>query len=240
MSLLAQRVRPGLFLVLLCLTYLVPVSSARSEERYYLLVFGSQSFPKIPRYTHTWATAVRATIDDQTRQVCRVEVFTISWYPATLRIRPWDLRPEPGVNLDLHDTIRLVLHHKEEVAMWGPYEIPQELFTRYVAQKLRLESGVMQYQTIDPIRLCSNVCDCIHAVADVDPISDWRRYPLGRGGEIASQQIVNELHCRGRVLNPGQNNDWLLAALGLNQYPLVRRQFVPGPLSAVIVRGRMP
>ena len=48
-------------------------------------------------------------------------------------------------------------------------------FARYVAQKLRLESGVVQYQTIAPIRLCSDVSECIHAVADVDPISDWRR-----------------------------------------------------------------
>jgi hypothetical protein len=235
-----RRARPALLLGLLCLTFLASASPARSEERYYLLVFGSQSCPKIPRFTHTWATAVRASIDDQSRQVCRVEAFTISWYPATLRIRPWVLRPEPGVNLELHDTIRLVLHHKEEVAVWGPYEISQELFARYVAQKAQLESGVMQYQTIDPIRLCSNVIDCIHAVSDVDPISDWRRYPLGRGGEIASQQIVNMIHCRGRVLNPGQNNDWLLAALGLNQYPLVPREFVPGPLRAIIVRGRIP
>src|SRR6478672_810508 len=32
-----------------------------SDESYYVLVFGSQTVPKVPRKTHTWATVVRVT-----------------------------------------------------------------------------------------------------------------------------------------------------------------------------------
>src|SRR5262249_21330459 len=36
-------------------------SAPPKEERYYLLLFTSQFAVKLPRYTHTWATVVRAT-----------------------------------------------------------------------------------------------------------------------------------------------------------------------------------
>ena len=34
--------------------------TARGGEFYYVMIFGSQSDPKLLRYTHTWATFVRA------------------------------------------------------------------------------------------------------------------------------------------------------------------------------------
>ena len=39
----------------------VPMGTARAGEVYYVMIFGSQSRPKQLRYTHTWATFVRAT-----------------------------------------------------------------------------------------------------------------------------------------------------------------------------------
>ena len=30
-------------------------------EHYYILVFGSQTTPRIPRYSHTWAAVVKTT-----------------------------------------------------------------------------------------------------------------------------------------------------------------------------------
>ena len=32
---------------------------APAGERYYLLVFGAQTTPMVPRFTHTWVTFVR-------------------------------------------------------------------------------------------------------------------------------------------------------------------------------------
>ena len=31
------------------------------DDRFFIIVFGSESFPKRPKYTHSWATVVRAT-----------------------------------------------------------------------------------------------------------------------------------------------------------------------------------
>jgi hypothetical protein len=39
-------------------------SSAQANEGYYVLIFGSQSHPKLLKYTHTWATFVRAVGDE--------------------------------------------------------------------------------------------------------------------------------------------------------------------------------
>jgi hypothetical protein len=183
---------------------------------------------------------LRVTIDDCTRQVVRVEPFTISWMPATLQLRPWRVCPEPGVNLDLHTTIQLMLQQREEVAVWGPYELPADSFARFIAQKARLESGAVQYKCIDPLDRHSNISDCIHAITDKDPTFSRWHYPVIRFGETASQYIVKQWHDCNRVINPGQNNDWLTGVLQLNRYPLVYREYVPGPLSVLRVHDRIP
>src|SRR5690349_116884 len=56
--------------------------------RYYLLIFGSQSMPKQPRYTHTWVTFVR--VGPGSSGTPDIEQHTISWMPATLQIRTWN------------------------------------------------------------------------------------------------------------------------------------------------------
>src|SRR5438270_13790364 len=81
-------------------------STARAGEVYYVMVFGSQSRPKQLRYTHTWATFIKATGEGDDPNAYDLEYNTISWLPATLEVkvlRPW---PEPGVNLDLYQTLR--------------------------------------------------------------------------------------------------------------------------------------
>src|SRR5947209_7255130 len=54
--------------------------AAPPNDRYYLLIFGSQSQPLRPKYTHSWATAVRVT-DQGPGQAPLVEASTISWMP---------------------------------------------------------------------------------------------------------------------------------------------------------------
>ena len=49
-------------------------------------MFGSQSTPKLPRYTHTWVTVVRVAVGPGGRP--EVEQHSISWMPATLDIDP--------------------------------------------------------------------------------------------------------------------------------------------------------
>jgi hypothetical protein len=228
----------AMFLCLLaaggCANFAVPPPTpARSEdfaglrepvpgERYYVIVFGSESTPRAPRYTHSWATFVRVTGCGRT-----VEARTISWMPATLDIHPWRFEIEPGVNLDLHTTLRYALDAGEHVARWGPYECRPELYYRAAAQKDFLEGGVMGYQCVDTVGEAGRTglgCDCIHAVTDMDPQYTRARYRLVRFGQAASRFIAYELGRRDMLIDPDRTHDWLNGRLGLDAYPIEQKR----------------
>jgi hypothetical protein len=69
---------------------------ARGEEHDFGLIFGSQSRPKLLRYTHTWATFVRAVGEGPDLSTYSLEPITISWLPQTLEVHVWQLWPETG------------------------------------------------------------------------------------------------------------------------------------------------
>jgi hypothetical protein len=201
---------------------------APPNERYYLLVFGSQSRPLRPKYTHSWVTAVRV-VDGGPNQPPLVEASTISWMPATLDIHPLRFRVEPGVDLDLCTTIREMRKNDERISLWGPYEIRRGLYRKLVMQKEFMDGGTVGYQCIDSVgearRGCG--CDCIHAVTDCDSQYDREEYPLSRFGERASENMVRQVMERGGVVNPCATHDWLLGPLGIADCPLVRRTYDP-------------
>src|SRR3954452_18576197 len=89
--------------------------AARGEDRYYAIIFGSQSSPKRLRYTHTWATFVRVVGEGDDPRGYQAYPHTISWLPATLDVRTWSPVPERGVNLDLYSTLDVVLKNGESV-----------------------------------------------------------------------------------------------------------------------------
>jgi len=200
---------------------------APPNERYYLLLFGSQSTPKLARYTHSWGTVVKATCTPgQTEQ--DLEVHTISWMPATLDIHPMQFHVEPGVNLMLDFTIPAMLANHERVCMWGPYEIWHGLYHRFVTQRSFLESGQIGYQCVDTVgeaARCGNGSDCIHAMTDIDPFFDRQEYPLSRFGESATRHVVRQIMTRPIVINPPCTHDWLIRRLGLDHYPIVPRTY---------------
>ncbi len=194
-------------------------------EHFYVIVFGAESTPKLPRFTHSWATFVHVT-EAGPGAPPAVEAHTISWMPATLEIRPWSFRVEPPVNLGLHETLRYVLDMGERVAAWGPYECRPELYYRAVVQKKFLESGRFGYQCVDTVGEAGwrgNGSDCIHAVTDMDPLYPRSRYRLIRYGMAASRFIAHELRRRDMLINPDQTHDWLNQRLGLDAYPIAHR-----------------
>ncbi len=194
-------------------------------ERYYALVFGSQSHPKVAKYTHTWATAVRV-LDQGPDKPPVIQPHTISWMPASLDVRICRFWIEPGVDLDLHTTMQLVLSQEQRVSVWGPYEIRPGIYRKFLMQKEFIDSGQVGYQAVDVIgeaALTGYGCDCIHAITDADAMFPRGYYPLRRFGDDASQFIVNQLLERGAVLDPGRTHDWLIPTLKLDQYPIHRR-----------------
>jgi hypothetical protein len=199
---------------------------APPNERYYLLVFGSQSQPLRPKYTHSWATFVRVT-DPGPRGTPAVEASTISWMPATLDIHPLRFKVEPGVDLDLCTSVREMLKNDERVSLWGPYEIRRGLYLKLLMQKDFMDGGCVGYQAIDTVgearRGCG--CDCIHAITDCDARFDRQEYPLSRFGERASEHMVRQIMERGAVIDPCTTHDWLLSPLGIADCPIVRRTY---------------
>jgi hypothetical protein len=113
-----RRIRP-VVIGLLGLASAISAGEARGEEFYDVMIFGSQSRPKLLQYTHTWATFIRAVGEGPDASNYALYQHTISWLPQSLDVRTWTILPEPGVNLDLYQTLNAVYHDREHVTMWG-------------------------------------------------------------------------------------------------------------------------
>ena len=223
-------------------------------ERYYLLVFSSQSVPKLAKYTHSWATVVRARHPDQGCQGGEspeiLAVDTISWMPADLTIEPREFEVEPGVNLSLDQSLQVAVDTDQRISLWGPYEVWHGLYHRFQVQKAFMESGRTGYQCIDSFGEArdGSGCDCIHAVTDMDPRYDRVRYPLAFYGDAASRHIVREIMHAPVIIKPRTTHDWLIPALGLDQWPvrrrvsftLIREDYEPGDAGLDDVRSIGP
>lgn len=207
-------------------------------ERYYLLLFGSQDALHRAKFSHTWATLVRATCTPGAAEPA-LEAHTISWLPATLDIHPFDRTVEPGVNLGLDDTITNSLATKQGIDVWGPYEVSYPFAVRFLTQKGFLDSGAIGYQCDDSIGEAARTgrgCDCIHAVSDLDPIYPRWRYPLVFYGPSATANILRRFMHSPVFIQPRTTHDWIIPRLGLTDYPLRRRAYL-GRADAYTGRG---
>ncbi len=193
--------------------------TARGDERYYGLIFGSQSSPKLLRYTHTWVTFVRVVGEGTDPNGYQVFQHTISWLPETLNVRTWNPIPERGVNLDLYRTLDVVYRNHESVTLWGPFVIEQPIYERSLRVLQILESGAVEYRAIDT-SMNLLVSDCIHAVAAVDPVFGRGHYPLIRVGKPASRYIARQVMTRSVFDQYLYDNSWLIHRLGLDCYPI--------------------
>ncbi len=199
---------------------LIPRAAAAGEV-YYVIVFGSQR-PLLfeANHTHSFAVFARGCVRPDGEVVLQ-ESFAISWMPQTLEVRVGKLLPEPGVNLDIHTTLKWALGDGQRVSRWGPFEISPELYGRAVEQRAHLESGAVRYKAVDTGFPTDRVSNCIHALTDLER-EGWRvRIGTATWGQSASYFITLSL---GRhLVNPLQTHEWLMGALGLLNYPIVAR-----------------
>jgi hypothetical protein len=216
-------------LVVAALAVVAPAREAGAGEYYFALVFGSQSHPKQLRYTHTWATFVRAVGEGPDLSTYALEVNNISWLPRTLNVKVWRPWPEPGVNLDLYTTLAVVARNGESVTMWGPFVTTREVYERSLQSVQLLNSGAVQYRAIDG-EADLEISDCIHAVTSVDPVFGRGHYPLIRIGKPASRFIARRVIRQSAYNQYLYNNSWLIPRLGLDRYPIevVAPQQIPG------------
>jgi hypothetical protein len=227
--------RSNRFLSVVCwvapLLLLPSAGPLQASEFYYMLVFGSQQIPPRARYSHTFATFVKATGEGPDVAGYRLESHTISWSPRTLDIRVCALQPECGQNLELHPTIGWVLSTGQRISLWGPYQIDRDLYDRAMQQIGLLQSGQVQYKAIDtgfPTDVASN---CIHAVSSVT--GGYRIRVISPSfGETASYYVTRRF-CPW-IIDCGRKHDWVSTRLGLDCYPLLRRE-LENPRSGLIL-----
>jgi hypothetical protein len=206
------------------LVILTSAGGAQAGEAYYLLMFGSQQIPTNPNYSHSWATFVRASWEGDAP--CPInptlEAHTISWLPASMVIRVWALCPECGANFELHATMNHALDNGERISMWGPYEIEPDLYDRAMRQIAHLSSGQVRYKANDTAYPSDRVSNCIHAVSSI--AGGFRlRVPSPGWGQTASFAIL--LRLRPWIINRDEVHSWVGSALGLDQYPIIYRDW---------------
>lgn len=211
-------------LVLVALVLLLAAGRARAGEAWYLLMFGAQRVPNNPNYSHTWATFVRACWagDGPGPAAPRLEAHTISWMPRTMVVRTLALRPECGGNYDVHATVRWCLGNDMRVSLWGAYQIDPELYDRALRRAAELGSGQVLYKANDVGYRSDCVTNCIHAVSTIAEGPRVRVASPG-WGETASYVVLREL--TPWVIQPGCPHPWVGSALGLDQYPLLYRDW---------------
>lgn len=203
------------------------------KERYFLLVFGSQSTPKRPKYTHTWATIVKASPGKEDPSAFDLTSHTISWLPRTLNVRVLRLRPECGVNLSLMQTINTVRSQGECVALWGPYEldpvVAPQIYDKFLRQVARLNSGRVLYKAVDPDYGSGStyISNCIHAVTDLDGLTRRGSYDEIRNNGFAASQYLAGVMIRSGKVDSSVTHEWVAEALGLNKYCIQRRMIIP-------------
>jgi len=193
---------------------------ARADESYYMIVYGAQRTPNVPRFTHTFATFVKATGEGNDKTGYKVEEHTISWIAKTKEIVVARARPEPGVNLSLKESLVLAAALEEKVSMWGPFEIKKELYERALKQIDRLESNKIEYKAIDVRFRPERASNCIHAVSDID--ADDGLVDVGTAcGDEASRAVAS--HLRRWMFDPEKTHDWVSGLIGLDDKTVTRR-----------------
>lgn len=197
-------------------------------ERYYLLLFASQSTPKRPKYTHTWATVVRAHHPGGCEPPRILETHTISWLPADGNIKTFQFRVEPGVNFTLEQSLDHVTRNDERIALWGPYEVWHGFYHRFLVQKGFLESGETGYQCIDTLGEAAKGlgCNCTHAITDMDPRYERGPYPPLLFGFDSGRNIIREIMHAPVIIEPKVRHDWLLSALGVDHWDVSQRRYI--------------
>jgi hypothetical protein len=207
-------------LLLVCPFWLT--AAARGEEHYFMVVFGAQRDAKRPKYSHSFGTFVKTTGDGPSVRDHAAVYHTISWLPATLDIHPLRLRPECGVNLDLHASLRLAGALNEKVARWGPFEIHKTLYDESLRQYARLSSGAVLYNAYDRPFRPDVANNCIHALSDTDLTQPKLHVGATHFGHEASRRITR--HFSAFIIDPCTRHEWLSERLGLNAYPIAVRE----------------
>jgi ABC-type phosphate/phosphonate transport system substrate-binding protein len=199
----------------------LPLSAATSsldreprqvKAEYYLCVFAFEKAPRHSQYAHTFATFIKSSEGS-------VEAHTISWVPKSKRTEVARTQSEPGLNLDLHQTLSFARGLHARVYEWGPYRIRPELYERSLRQIERLNTGRIQYKALDGAWRPDAASNCIHVISDIDADDGYLTVD-GAYGVAASARVVE--HLSRWMIQPGQEHPLIREKLGLSGQPITR------------------
>jgi hypothetical protein len=182
------------------------------ETEYYVSVFAFDSVPRRAQYSHTFATFIKSSGGS-------VEAHTISWFPQSRRIEVARTQSEPGMNLDLDQTLRFARSLDARVYEWGPYRIRPELYERGLRQIERLNSGRIAYKVLDGAWRPDAASNCIHAVSDIDADDGYLTVD-GAYGVEASTRVVE--HLSRWIIQPDREYLSIQEQFGLSGQPITR------------------
>ena len=200
---------------------IVSAADPTCGARHYVILFGGQGDILRPTTAHVWATYVRVTCGPG-GAAC-VEPLTISWLPVCGKVRPLAREPEPGRNYGLDETFEYMAGPRQRIAMWGPYEIDESRYLQAAQQKALLDAGAGAYKVNDWFDRRSHVDHCMHGLTRGHPDVHVRCRVVRGWGEVATAQVADAMLTAGMIADPEATHDWLIPALGLDRYDLVRR-----------------
>ncbi|MBM3996846.1 MAG: hypothetical protein FJ303_22250 [Planctomycetes bacterium] len=132
--------------------------------RYFLTMYGYQTFPNFLRTAHTFGEVTRKKyLDDGSVEA---ESTLISWLPAGGKIHLFG--GEPGRNYTMDETLAWAADVGAEVRATEPTEIMPELYDSFIERRAELDSGSVLYIMNDRFTDRPNVMtNCIHAISDL-------------------------------------------------------------------------
>jgi len=163
------------------------------EDRYFIIPFAYENKGNDPAFSHSFLSVIRVFADDRqptpdpglkkmAYQGREFEAFTISWLPHDFPENPnlcvfegFGAALVPSMNkcplsegksFDLPTTLKLAVHEKGAVGMWGPYEISKPAFDLTVQRLHLLGKGTIKYVADDRrYRKDLVAINCFHAIA---------------------------------------------------------------------------
>lgn len=173
-----------------------------THDRFFIIPFAYENDGNDPELSHSFQSVIRVLADDKQPKLTAglrkrtyknraFEAFTISWLPHDFstesnlcvfegvgaRLSPSKNKcpNSVGRNFTLAETLRLGVHAKNAICMWGPYEITKPAFDLGVKRLRLLEGGTIKYRADDRItRKDRTAINCFHAMANV-----YELYPNG-------------------------------------------------------------
>lgn len=222
--------------ICLCLLFgSFTAGQAAAGEVYFMAVFGAQRpVVNLPDHAHSFAVFLRGCGQGPDITRYQYDFVIISWLPKTLEVRTLAVLPEPGVNLDLHTTIRWAQDDRLKIAVWGPYQIDADLYQRAVRQTQVLASGQVKYKAVDTGYPSDEVSNCIHAIGELAGTPRIRIASPG-WGHYASYYLT--LRLRPWIIDEQHTHDWLLDGLGIGHCDIERRGLDNSPTVRPLLRA---